>query len=83
MIWDEAMAAVELDEQFFKELRHSEVKFLWLPKRNALTGRWMWLRPAVYAVSGRVVDMAGAELEFTYTRWYKPRDFVIEHLKRG
>ena len=84
MMWDEAEAAVDLDLQFFKELQHSEIKFLWVPKYNYLTGRLMWLRPAVCAISGRVIDLGGgAEYEITTTRWYKPKDFVIENLKRG
>jgi len=83
MMYDEAVAAVELDEQFWAELQSSEIKFLWWPQHNALTGRRMWLCKAVRAFSGRVVNVGGAEYEFTTTRWYKPKDFVIEHLKKS
>jgi hypothetical protein len=84
MMYDEAMAAVELDEQFWAELRTSETKFLWWPQYNALTGRRMWLCNAVRAFSGRTVEFgSGIQYEFTTTRWYKPRDFVIEKLSRG
>lgn len=83
MIWDEAMAAVDLDDQFWAELKSSEVKFLWWPHYNALTGKRMWLCKAVRAVSGRVEHIgSGAKYAFTTTRWYKPRDFVIEKLSR-
>lgn len=83
MIWDEAMAAVELDEQFWAELQTSEVKFLWWPQHNALTGKRMWLCKAVRAVSGHIIEFSdGAELKLTTTRWYKPRDFVIEKISR-
>lgn len=81
MIWDEAMAAVELDEQFWAELRTAETKFLWWPQYNALTGKRMWLCNAVCAVSGRVVHAgSGPRYDFTITRWYKPDDFVIQKL---
>lgn len=82
MMWDEAEAAVDLDNQFWAELQGSEIKFLWWPQHNALTGRRMWLCQAVRAFSGRVINVGGAEYEFTTTRWYKPKDFVIEKLKR-
>ena len=80
MIWDEAEAAVDLDEQFWAELQTSEVKFLWWPQYNALTGKRMWLCNAVRAVSGRVMYAGQSEYEFTTTRWYKPKDFVVQKL---
>lgn len=84
MMYDEAVAAVELDEQFWAELRTSETKFLWWPQHNALTGRRMWLCNAVCAVSGRVEHIgSGAKYEFTTTRWYTPQDFVVESLKKA
>lgn len=83
MIWDEAVAAVELDEQFWAEFLTSETKFLWWPQYNYLTGRRMWLCKAVRATSGvQWPDLEKHGLSFTTTRWYKPKDFVTEYLKR-
>lgn len=80
MIWDEV---VDLDEQFWEELQTAETKFLWRPRVNALTGKRMWLCWAVCAKSGRKYYAGnGAEFGFTTTHWYKPRDFIIEKLKR-
>lgn len=83
MTSDEAEAAVELDKQFWAELQTAETKFLWIPKYNALTGNRVWLRRAVCAKSGRVINVGGGEYEFTTTRWYKPKDFVILQLQKG
>lgn len=83
-MWDEVEAAVDLDQQFWAELQSAKPKFLWLPKVNYLTGRWMWLCNAVCAVSGHTIEFSdGAELELTTTRWYKPKDFVVEHLTKS
>ena len=83
MFWDEACAAVDLDKQFWAELFSSDTKFLWWPQYNALTGQRMWLCRAVCAGSGHIVQAGGGEYKFTTTRWYKPKDFVIESLKKG
>lgn len=82
MTSDEAEAAVSLDEQFWAELRTTELKFLWWPEYNTLTGKRMWLCTAVRAVSGRVIQVGSyADYDLATIRWYKPQDFVIEKLK--
>lgn len=83
MTSDEAEAHAWLDERFWSNLRHSCTKFLWLPKRNAHTGRLMWLCDAVEATSWWIVGglKPGFEMEHTEVRWYKPKDFTILSLR--
>lgn len=82
MTSDEAEAAAWLEKQFWDELQTGKTVFCWKPKRNALTGRLMWLCNAVEATSGHTVVVGGGQYNFYITRWYTPKDFVIERLSR-
>ena len=82
MTSDEADAYNWLENQFWDEFQSSRLVFCWRPKRNAATGKTMWLCKAVEAVSGHTIEVSGGEYKFTTTRWYRPKDFVIERLSR-
>ena len=81
MTSDEAEAYSWLEERFWKNVFSSQYEFLWWPRYNAETGKVMWLCKAVKVESGWVDHVgSGAEYEHIQTRWYKPKDFIMQRL---
>ena len=53
-------------------------KFIWQPKRSAITGRWLWLRQ-VY--EGIAIYHGPGEAVFEF-RYHEPKEHMIWSLKQ-
>lgn len=84
MIWEEAEARNELEERFWANLRTSNLTFCLKPRKCAETGKLLWLRKAVKAVSNYGLDygQAGFEYECTVTKWFDPKAFTMLKLQK-
>jgi hypothetical protein len=69
-----------MDDVFesFYNRAYWHLRFLWLPKRSALTGRWLWLRQA-YEGTAMWTGPGTPVFEFKY---HEPAEHVIWQLRR-
>jgi len=70
-----------MDEQYdyFYDRAYWKLKFLWLPKRSDITGRWLWLR---FAYEGTAMYTGPGTPVFEF-RYHEPTEHIIWQLKRG
>ena len=64
---------------YFYHRAYWRLRFLWLPKRSAITDRWLWLR-TVYEGTAMYTGPGNAVFEF---RYHEPTEHIIWQLKRG
>jgi hypothetical protein len=53
------------------------LRFVWKPRRSAITGRWLWLR---YAYEGTAMYTGPGEAVFEF-RYHEPAEHIIWQLK--
>lgn len=70
-----------MDEQYdsFYNRANWRLKFLWLPKRSDITGRWLFLQ---FVYEGTAVWTGPGEPVFEF-RYRETTEHVIWQLKRG
>ena len=66
-----------VDDEAFRRRAYWRLQFLWLPRRSALTGRWLWLR-RVYEGTAMWIGPGESVFEF---RYHEPKEHVIWSLK--
>ena len=66
------------DDDSFYNRAYWHLRFLWLPKRSALTGRWLWLR-RVYEGIAMWTGPGTPVFEF---RYHEPAEHLIWSLKK-
>jgi hypothetical protein len=65
------------DDSFYNRA-YWQLKFLWLPKRSALTGRWLFLR-LVYEGTAMWTGPGDPVFEF---RYHEPQEHLLWKLKQ-
>ena len=65
------------DNDAFYNRAYWNLRFLWLPKRSALTGHWLWLRQAYEGTA--MWTSPGPVFEF---RYHEPAEHLIWSLKK-
>jgi hypothetical protein len=65
------------EEEAFHTHAYWQLRFLWWPKRSAITGRWLWLRQ-VY-IGTRMITGPGDPV-FLF-RYHEPEEHIIWRLK--
>ena len=66
------------DESFYYRATW-QLKFLWLPRRCALSGKWVWLE---FAYQGTAVWTGPGSPVIEY-KWHKSTEHIIWQLKHG
>ena len=66
-------------EESFHTHAHWRLRFMWWPKRSALTGRWLWLRQAYEGT--RMITGPGDPV-FLF-RYHEPVEHLIWRLKHN
>ena len=67
------------DDDSFYNRAYWHLKFLWLPKRSDLTGRWIWL---CHVYEGIAMWTGPGTPVFEF-RYHEPVEHLIWQLKRG
>ena len=65
------------DDAFYNRA-YWHLRFLWLPKRSALTGRWLWL----YRVYEGIAMWTGPGTPVFEFRYHEPAEHLIWKLKQ-
>lgn len=65
------------DDDAFYTRAHWRLRFLWRPKRSAITGRWLWLC-RVYEGTAMWTGPGDTVFEF---RYHEPTEHIIWQLK--
>jgi len=66
------------DDDAFYNRAYWRQRFMWRPRRSALTGRWLWLR-RVYEGTAMWTGPGTPVFEF---RYHEPKEHMIWSLKR-
>ena len=64
-------------DQAFQHRAYWRLRFLWMPKRSAISGRWLWLR-RVYEGTAMYTGPGTPVFEF---RYHEPVEHLIWQLK--
>jgi hypothetical protein len=66
------------EEESFRTQAHWRLRFVWRPRRSAITGRWLWLR---YVYEGiRMITGPGDPV--ILFRYHEPVEHIIWNLKQ-
>jgi hypothetical protein len=68
---------ISWEEESFHTHAHWQLRFLWWPKRSAITGRWLWLRQ-VYIGTRKITGPGDPVFLF---RYHEPIEHLIWRLK--
>jgi len=66
-------------DEAFRHRAFWKLKFLWLPKRSALTGRRLWLQ---FAYEGTAMYTGPGDPVFEF-RYHEPLEHIIWQLKQS